>query len=222
MHAMEEKGQGWLASRASATSLSPRTMTGGDDRYEELSGGGGDGVVGSKTARSMPASRYGSRAQSRTQSRVQSRITSRVGSRVDLSMTSQLHFSPSNPEDGAAPTAQDFETMEPDFVDLDNEPDDGIERYEVVDEGEMRVLVWGRFGDWVDWAVGWMDMSVDDGLEEGDDEDYKAEVNGTGTLKARRKSDRIDEEERAGIKAPRTGGIWEDAKWLLKVVGHSV
>ncbi|KAI4105309.1 MAG: hypothetical protein L6R37_002759 [Teloschistes peruensis] len=240
MHALEEKGQGWLASRASATSLSPTMMmtttrtTMRDDRYGLLPGGAaGDGAVESKIARSMPASRYGSRAQSRIQSRVPSRVGSRSGSRVELRMTSQLQFSPSpssNQEAEAAPVpvSQDMETLEPDFVDLEDEPDDddddeGTEREEVVDESEMRRLVWGRVGGWVDWAVGWMDLSVDEGVEEGGEEEGgKAEMQEMGMEGSRGESDWIEEGEGLGIKAPRTGGVWEDAKWLFKVAGHSV
>ncbi|KAI4202230.1 MAG: hypothetical protein LQ350_002745 [Teloschistes chrysophthalmus] len=231
MRALEEKGQGWLVSRASATSLSPTTTR--NDYYGLPSGAGGDGVAETKTARSMPGSRYGSRAQSR----ITSRAGSRSGSRVELRMTSQLQlqfshdpFPSANQEEAPAPIAQDMETLEPDFMDLEDELEDdvvdGVEREEVVDEREMRRLVWGRVGGWVDWAVGWMDLSGDGGVEEGDGEegDGGDEEEKVGMESLRGGSDRIDEGEGIGmgIKAPRTGGVWEDAKWLLKVAGHSV
>ena len=79
--------------------------------------------------------------------------------------------------DGAAAAA-----VGPDFVGLEGEDlideedliyrDDDDEE-ELVDEGEMRRIVMGRVGGWVDWAVGWMDFRGErEGDGEGDDEDH--------------------------------------------------
>ncbi|KAL8694557.1 MAG: hypothetical protein Q9218_000813 [Villophora microphyllina] len=227
MHAMEEKGQGWLASRASATSLSPVTMS--HDYPGMLHGG--DAAFEARTTKSTPASRYGSRVQSRTQSRVQSRVGSRAGSRsgsrADLRMTSQLQFS-SSQQIATVPIAADIEAIEPDFVNLD-EPDEEKEEQEFVDESEMRKLVWGRVGGWVDWAVGWMDLSVDDELESETNEHDGPELAGTETeqvggnirQKIAGEEDEMEREKGAEIQAPYNGGLWDDAKWLLTIAVRS-
>lgn len=58
------------------------------------------------------------------------------------------------------------EEIGPDFVNAE-EDGGGEEEGEEVDEGEMKRVVMGRVGGWVDWAVGWMDFRGE-GEEEGD------------------------------------------------------
>lgn len=102
-------------------------------------------------------------------------------------------------EDGGSAAAghgQDFEEEEgegqggyadgdgegegPDFVEgfADDDDDDEAVAEDggegVVDESEMRRVVMGRVGGWVDWAVGWMDFrgrEEEDGEEEGGEGD---------------------------------------------------
>ena len=57
------------------------------------------------------------------------------------------------------------------FGDDDDEEDEEDEEY--VDESEMRRVVLGRVGGWVDWAVGWIDLRG-----EGDDEEDGEEGEG--------------------------------------------
>jgi len=106
--------------------------------------------------------------------------------------------------------------------------------WEEGDEGEMRRVVWGRVGGWVDWAVGWMDWRVDEeaGLEgeemEGEkaEEDEGREVDGAGKGKRRRRGEgdrivvnRIEDVGRLEVPPPAGDGGWKDAKWLLEVAG---
>ena len=126
-----------------------------------------------------------------------------------------------------------------DFVDQASE-DEG-------DEGEMRKIVWGRVGGWVDWAVGWMDFRIDEEEEEvpegdealvqGDDEinrpENVAEREGQERkgMKRRRKrdeSDRINMQKTedvgtVDVQPPKDGeGIWKDAAWLLSVASKVI
>lgn len=96
------------------------------------------------------------------------------------------------------------------------------------EEGEMRRVVWGRVGGWVDWAVGWMDWRVD---EEGEGEwEADAEREGDGEEDGERKRrrrrrgeadtivvNRVDEVGRLEVPPPEGDGGWKDAQWLLGV-----
>ena len=133
----------------------------------------------------------------------------------------------------------EVEDVGPDFVDVEKE-DEGDEG-EDVDEGEMRKVIMGRVGGWVDWAVGWMDFR---GEEEGEIENEseggaveevveQAKVIGGLDLvelqRRLRKKKLKDEEEEEGddrveekgvVDTPPMGeqaGVWSDAKWLLGV-----
>lgn len=217
---MEEKGQSWLASRNSATSLhSPVSVQQHDPRSDGLEEAAIETTKKKKKARSMPGSRYASRAQSR------------AGSRVDLRMTSQLALSSSIPTTAVRGVLlpQGLEGMEPDFVDLDErEEEEGEEgeEGEVVNEGEMRRLVMGRVGGWVDWMVGWMDWRGDgDEEEEGEEGNERGQGGKEGVEKGRRRGEGREEGvEGKGVcsPAPGAGGVWEDARWLMKVAAESL
>ncbi|KAL8698156.1 MAG: hypothetical protein Q9201_006728 [Fulgogasparrea decipioides] len=221
-HTMEEKGQGWLASRASATSLVSPSLTCHNAFFSAAEAGGAD-AEDESYAKSAPQSRYGSRVQSR----VQSRVGSRAGSRADLRMAkgSQIQMFSSHEE--KAPIVQGIEDIGPDFVNLEDEPD--VEREEVVDEMEMRKLVWGRLGGWVDWMVGWMDLR-DEREEDGREQDVRGTVDDLrdrtadegSSMQKREDKDEIEGGNRIGVTAPSTGGVWEDARWLLKIAGESL
>lgn len=130
---------------------------------------------------------------------------------------------------------EELDIVGPDFVDVDEEDEvemDGEEE-EDVDDGEMRKVVMGRVGGWVDWAVGWMDMRTEG--DEADDDDELEGENGAqvkGKLdpvelqKRLRRKKKQDAEAESGTSdtlftsAPPDGekaGVWSDAKWLLSV-----
>lgn len=118
-----------------------------------------------------------------------------------------------------------FGAQGPQFVDVDERDEDVGDE---VDEGEMRRLVWGRVGGWVDWAVGWMDFrgDVEGWKDEGFEDEERRDEGATDGSKRRRKrdeSDRIvigDKEEPHGkvdVPPPPADGGWKDAAWLLSI-----
>lgn len=136
------------------------------------------------------------------------------------------------PQDTLQSKAQRLEDIEPDFVDLDERDREEEELVDGVDEGEMRRLILGRVGGWVDWMVGWMDFrgAGDDG-ETGEGEMGRGEMD----VKGRSKGDGGDKrrlldggdggelDKGVGIPAPESGGgVWEDTKWFLKVAANSL
>ena len=182
------------------------------------------------SSRSTPGSRYASR--------VPSRVGSRAGSRVDLRMTATMSSMPSRsdgPRDTLPAEAQAVADLEPDFVDLDEwDREEEEEVVAVMDEGEMRKLVLGRVGGWVDWMVGWMDLrglGEEDG-DEGMGEEEEVVVDETvDEVKAKAREgwrllgegDRGDVDGGSGLPAPGPGGgAWEDAKWLLRIAVDSL
>ena len=129
--------------------------------------------------------------------------------------------------------------VEVDFVEEESE--------EEGEEGEMRKIVWGRVGGWVDWAVGWMDFRIDGEEEEGpggeearvqgDDEinhpgnttERKSQgKNGTKRRRKRDESDRINVQQMdhvgtVDVQPPKNEeGIWKDAAWLLSVAAKVI
>lgn len=123
----------------------------------------------------------------------------------------------------------------PDFVDVDEEDEAemDVEEEEDIDEGEMRRVVMGRVGGWVDWAVGWMDMRA-----EGDDADDEDDAQAADSTQSRGELDPVELQKRLRRKkkqdaetvsgtsdtmltpAPPDGekaNVWSDAKWLLSV-----
>ncbi len=125
------------------------------------------------------------------------------------------------------PKGQGLEDIEPDFVDLDERDREDGEGVDVVDEGEMRRLILGRVGGWVDWMVGWMDFrGVGDDGEIGEGE---IDVNGRSKGEGRDKwrlldgGDGSELDKGISIPAPESGGgVWEDTKWFLKVAANSL
>lgn len=131
--------------------------------------------------------------------------------------------------------------IEPDFVVQESEEDqvEGAHRAEEqeVDEGEMRKIVMGRVGGWVDWAVGWMDFRGE-GEDEGDSGEGPFEDDEEGNIVQKTAenhpkesdSDEIGAEIGEGILAgalsppptPAGDGVWTDTKWLLGVASKLV
>lgn len=208
MERLEEKGLAWRAKRESSTSLT------GED-------GDGDGDWGA-SGRVKGKEGGKSRGQSRGQSRAQSRAQSRRGSTGD-GMRSE-------------PDVLEEDIM-PDFVNAEEEEEGEEEEGEDVDEGEMKRVVLGRVGGWVDWAVGWMDFRTEeDEEEEGGEGEGAAEVEDKEAVvkgeldpvelqkRLRRKKKRGSEVEETGSEgvsivsgAPEQAGFWSDARWLLGV-----
>lgn len=131
--------------------------------------------------------------------------------------------------------------MEPDFLVQENE-EDYVERArgaeeDEVDEGEMRKIVMGRVGGWVDWAVGWMDFRGE-GEDEGDADEGPHQDDEEGnfvrkTGQEQHKEPELDEigAEMGGrllvgappLPPPPVGdGVWMDTKWLLGVASKIV
>ncbi len=233
MHALEEKGQAWLASRHSATSLSsPREEEGYDALAYSPERKGGDGMVvrgsfGYHAPRSVPPSRFASR--------VGSRVGSRRGSRVDLGGVGKRRVSSGVDVGAAAAVAGGaVEGIEPDFVDLGDEDEDPREEgaRDTVDEGEMRRLVLGRVGGWVDWMVGWMDLRgevIEDDEDERDEEQEEGEEGANepghevrGIERSKGAVGDMGKEEVIGVPAPGEGGVWDDARWLMKIAAGSL
>lgn len=217
MERLEEKGQAWRVKRESSTSL---TDEDGDEGWDGGAGGRLKGVE------------RGERGQERGQSRIQSRAQSRAQSR---------RGSTGAGGGGDCTRSELDEDIMPDFVNAEEEEEEEEEgEGEDVDEGEMKKVVLGRVGGWVDWAVGWMDFRTEEegeeeGEEGGDDgaagvEDGDGEAVVKGELdprelqkRLRRKKKRGGEEGDGGegvnimSGAPEQAGLWSDAKWLLGV-----
>lgn len=114
-----------------------------------------------------------------------------------------------------------------------NDDEDGLEEEDVIDEGEMRKVVLGRVGGFIDWAVGWMEGRETDGADyEEEDETQEAEsgAHGAAAAQHRRRMRRRNREmqgvvDHSADKSPpppppssaANAGMLDDAKWLLGV-----
>lgn len=232
----ESKGQAWLVSRASSTSLtgqldedeealerqlarereSRRTSRRGsaadaDDEFSpvttRMSFGGG----------SRSASRYGSRPTSRAQSRVQSRRGSKANLFTPLPKSEKERESYFGEE-------EDF-IAEPDFVDVD----EGVYEEDQAVEDEIIVKRLAKKGSlglgvWVEKLMGWSLFAVE---EDGEDTDIETSEEKTDASDAASKSDHTQKNSLDGAgeaavdeKLPLPGadeGGWQDAAWLLSV-----
>ena len=219
MIGLEERGASWLVARRSSTSL--------------LSGENGDEDGDGDEA-------YYSTEWRGSGSRIQSQMGSARGSREKFG-SRRGSMGVREVADGEG--LGKGEGVGPDFVDVDEGEGEEEGEGEVVDEGEMRRIVKGRIGGWVDWAVGWMDFRGEDGEgeEEGGDEEEQGDEFGEGQgdgkealdvmelQKRLRRKKRRDEEVEDGdgssgepgiVTPPPQGedvGVWSDAKWLLGV-----
>ena len=99
-------------------------------------------------------------------------------------------------------------------------------------EGEMRRVVWGGLGGWVDWAVGWLDLRGGEGDEGGDGNEGRGELDAVELQRRLRRKERedrdrdLDQEGGGGDTnsmscAPESAGMWRDAKWLLGVAAKA-
>ncbi|TDZ23219.1 hypothetical protein Cob_v003721 [Colletotrichum orbiculare MAFF 240422] len=218
----EFKGQAWLVSRASSTSL-----TGMRDAEEE--------AFERELARERElASRRGSRrgslvdldgsyTHSARPSRPGSRSASRVGPRSQVMTPMDRHS-----DEGYFPRHHESEDIipGPDFVNLD----ENLEAFDFDttqdDEAAVRRLVKGEragAGSWVGNILGWPLFAVEENEEETDDEDLSSEDDETDEAhEIRSWSARHFEGAPNGlderIPPPKANqGGWQDAAWLLSV-----
>lgn len=215
----ESKGQAWLVSRQSSTSLTglrdpeEEALERELAREKELASRRDSrrGSLAGDEVRSLPTSRFGSRSHSR------------VGSRTLLRTPLEFHS-----DEGYF--NQDFvpdEYMQgPDFVSLDEK----LEAIEVdttqADEAAVRRLVKREnagTSSWMGNLIGWSLFSVEENEEESDNADGEmSEEDGEEVELTRSASTRHFEgvpnvsESRIPPPKPDEGG-WQDAAWLLSV-----
>ncbi|MCJ1226546.1 hypothetical protein MMC12_003198 [Toensbergia leucococca] len=231
---LESKGQSWLATRSSSTSLliqppSPNTNSYQQNPYSYSFATTDNSPLHTASTLAFEAddeySPFSARARSPFSTRARSRAHSR--SRPISRFSSQVRLYSLDGKEQIA-----MEMSGPDFVDADEEVEEmWMADGEEMDEGEMKSVVWGRVGGWVDWAVGWMDFRVDgDGKDVEEKEGDGSDESGDGGLdkeKAEEAKENEDEREMAveekvlEILPPVQGG-WRDAKWLLDVAAKIV
>lgn len=154
---MEEKGQSWLVNRWSSTSLiGGREEEGEGDYHNPLRPRQGEGRGG----RVRSDGRMGSHYRIRNSKGSFGRADSRQG------------HDDRGDEDRAEIPGPDFVNPDQEEAELldSNYDEAGIDLD--INEVEMRKIILGRVGGWVDWAVGWMDVrgeEFDEGVDEGDE-----------------------------------------------------
>ncbi|KAI2631911.1 hypothetical protein GGR54DRAFT_6451 [Hypoxylon sp. NC1633] len=213
----ESKGQAWLVSRASSTSLAgmhdpeeeayERELARERELASRRSSRRGSMASADEDAFSQPGSRYGSRSQSR------------AGSRAHLRTPMERHT-----QDGyfGLPVTGEEPIQGPDFVGLDEK----LEAFEVdtsqLDEAALRKLVNGKNGGMGSWM--WSLFSVEENDEESDPADGETSDGETEGSHLPRSASTVDfeglhatvPEEQIPPPKPDEGG-WQDAAWLLTV-----
>ncbi|KAF2100535.1 hypothetical protein NA57DRAFT_74141 [Rhizodiscina lignyota] len=237
--AIETKGQSWLVSRASSTSL---VHDGEDDTLGPSSNrhsytGTADDEYSPVTPRHGG---FGSRFGSRTASARNSRRGSRVGSRADVAGMGFTSLGSQTP--GAAVQGQSHEgyfddavaegqdiAVEPDFVDQKDVEEEEQYISEQLAEEEVKRLAADRgfgFGGLVDRLMGWPLFNVE---EDGEDTDGNAEEE--APRKRREESERkaVTPKVEVPPPAPKSEGEgdggeggWKDAAWLLSVASKVI
>lgn len=239
--ARETKGQAWLVSRASSTTVTGRIQdedSGSDDEAEkeEAKWAHAEDRRGSATSdefspvtirsfiphndssKSASHSRYGSRAASRAASRNVSRRGSKVGlaltprERAEISMTAEV--------EGEAEDYFSHEALPPAL----SEGEDSDAADELFIKRSVKTGTLGM-GGFVERMMGWSLFTVDDDVEDNDDGN---ETEMEAEIEKHREEDRLHWKEvmemqnREGANglpaAPKTvDGGWVDAAWLLSV-----
>ena len=211
--AAESKGQAWLATRTSSTSLADGAAHGSrdalytaDDEFSPVS----------YRHTSRPSSRFGSRG------------TSRRGSRVGIMTPLGIK----TPGDRDGPGADYFESVRADFVE-DEEDEEDPE----AEDSEVKQVIWGHVGGWVDWAVGWMDFRADEDEKELDQLEHLQEgvaassprADSKRTIKFTKKrpgkegaTDVYSQTTRHIPRAPEHEGVVQDAAWLLGLARNNL
>lgn len=232
----ESKGQAWLISRASSTSLTGQrdedeeeleqtlarerehvsrrgsrrgsiTTADADDEFSPVNTRRSLSFGPPTGARSKPQSRYGSRNQSRAGSRAQLFTPGEREGYFDERDLDQAVF-----------------ITEPDFVDGDEE-DFGQEGDGKNDEEVVRKLAKANsngLGGWVERMLGWSLFSVDEDGEDGDDTETESnEKEDYSEISSRRGGELEHPRDQIPMNMPplkddETNG-WQDAAWLLSV-----
>jgi len=233
----ESKGQAWLVSRASSTSLTAQN----DDEDEELERelarereqasrrnsrrGSATGTIDADDEFSPVTTRrslsFGpATGGSRSISRYGSRGNSRRGSRAQL-------FTPLGGEREGYFDQRDFAhefNPEPDFVDAEEEEqvdDDELKQDEAVVRKLARASSLG-LGGWVERMLGWSLFAVDEDGEDTEVEivDEKGEDSELSSRTSRRTLDGTTDPPAGEVMPPLRddeAGGWQDAAWLLSV-----
>ncbi|KAI0378303.1 hypothetical protein F5Y04DRAFT_153109 [Hypomontagnella monticulosa] len=211
----ESKGQAWLVSRASSTSLAG-VRDPEEEAYERE-------LARERELASRRSSRRGSMASAEDEmfppgSRYGSRSQSRAGSRSHLKTPMERHAT----EDyfNQEGSGEDF-IQGPDFVSLDEK----LEAFEIdtsqSDEAAVRKLVSGKnagVGSWM-----WSLFSVEENDEESDNADGDISDGETEGSHLPRSASTVDFERVSNAPEERipppksTEGGWQDAAWLLTV-----
>ncbi|KAI9771310.1 MAG: hypothetical protein M1840_002280 [Geoglossum simile] len=208
----ESKGQSWLVSRASSTSLvdheGREDFSFADDEF----------------------SPYSPRAGSRIDSRVESRHGSK--SRIDL-MTQWVPRAGLNGDnDDMTRNPSSGFIAEPDFVNVDEDlygDDDGDDDGDAELNRIARLRGFG-LGGWVDRLIGWSLFAVEEDGEESEDsgeehigvEEQERKMVDIDVRRKREESDRVIREPPSNGEDTDTAptdqeGGWQDAAWLLSV-----
>lgn len=230
----ESKGQAWLVSRESSTSLTAQRDDDDEELEQELArerarNSRRGSTVGSfdaddefspvTTRRSLSFEPHSS---SRPISRFGSRVNSRRGSRANLA--TPMTFEREGYFDHRDFTQEEY-IAEPDFVDVEEEGY-GNEEAEAAKNDEAIVKKLARasgvgLGGWVEKMLGWNLFAVEEDGEETEAEaiDEKADDSELSSRPSRRDLDGlINTPTRAmpPLRDDETGG-WQDAAWLLSV-----
>ncbi|KAG9229091.1 hypothetical protein BJ875DRAFT_475800 [Amylocarpus encephaloides] len=227
--ARESKGQAWLVSRASSTSLTAQRHEEDEELEQELirersraSRGGSvfdadDEFSTATTRRSLsfdPHTGAGSHPGSRFQSRGNSRRGSRANLFTPMAMEREGYFDPKH-------TPQHEFAADPDFVGVEEE---GFEHEEDAKDDEAVVRKLARASSvglvgWVERMLGWSLFAVEeDGEEaEGDAIDEKAEDSEISSRASRRTFDGPADPADTPLPPRDDEGGWQDAAWLLSV-----
>ncbi|KPM45719.1 hypothetical protein AK830_g807 [Neonectria ditissima] len=236
--ARESKGQAWLVSRQSSTSLTG--MHNHDDEVFESELARERDIIaasrhhsrrGSNVPSDEDASPYASRFPSRSHSRIHSRVHSRSHSlsRPRSQFLTPLERPGTGDEFDADNDGSYFPTQDlpgPDFVNLDEKLEElELERdSDQDDEATVQRLVrrgQARAGSW--FGNVWSLFAVDENEEESDSEDDSSPTDGSSNLS---RSRNWSSRNLAGIstvpqeRIPPPGaddGSWRDAAWLLSV-----
>lgn len=239
----ESKGQAWLVSRASSTSLtapngdySDSDATDEDDATTEYRLARGsrrasqdaDDEFSPVTMRSFTAH---SRSASRFNSRVHSRVRSRRGSKAGLALTPSQQ---AQERDGYFPRDAVGDFAKPDFVDVDEEGEADAESQALRDEALVRRMAKTGtlgLGTWVERLMGWSLFAVEEDGEtdvEGT-EGETTDSDGEDRRESRKERERQRWKEMLEMEAKEKGlvlppppmgsedGGWGDAAWLLSV-----
>ena len=245
MTTAESKGQSWLATKSASTSLVGTPYVEKDEFVFRSNSRTHDGhdlldsppTSKTGTRRNSISTSVATREKSRGGSRPDSRAASRIGSRINLTALHSRQYL-----GDAEHRTDDFSNMGVDFADqgIGDEQDDSDSELDEYEEGELKKLVWGRVGGWVDWAVGWMDWR--DGLQGVDDEEDLQNIEQEKTLSQRSVKQRkrrratlrsTSEQSEAGSAssnvdpisipaAPEETGVVGDARWLLGMAGKLI